>query len=315
MIGTRITHTSPRALLLGLMLALALAGSRSTPAWAQIEDELDLDDAGLGGEVPAGAAEDPKDPPQWDAPSEEEVEAKKSQPKRTGYPIEQVLRPIMLDPGMAEISSETPLYFSPVRAAERLRVRYGINDRVEFGLRYTMGAVIEDGFTAGKAVAVDTQVHVFDWLAVQVSLPILLDPFAMGVGLGAPMKFGVHDKVALFFGRDLLSFRVSGFVPVIEDPLVNEELSRQRDANTILPRGDVRMLGGVIYQIDPDLALTAEIGVIAKDFGISNSGVPLSASLLYSTSKNVDLGGRLGFDDLDQGADTFGITLLAAFRL
>lgn len=283
------------------LLGLALAIAHGPLAWAQVEG------------VPQGAGETPEAPPEFDAKPPDDPAA--ARPVRTGYPLELALRPLTLDAGMAEVTSDTALYPSPVRATERLRVRYGITDRVEFGLRYTIGTVAEEGFTAGKTVAVDTQVRILDWLSVQLALPVLLDPFAMGVVLGAPMKIDILDKAAVFFGRDLVSVRLDGFVPVIEDPLSTEALVQQRDTNTILPRGDIRLLGGLIYQIEPDLALTAELGVVARDFGLSNAGVPMSITLTFARSAQVDLGARLGFDDLSQDADSFNLAGLAAFRL
>lgn len=146
------------------LLGLALATVPGTRAWAQPDS------------VPQGAGEIPAAPPEFDAKPPEDPAA--ARPARTGYPVELALRPLTLDAGMAEVASDTALYPSPARATERLRVRYGITDRVEFGLRYTIGTVAEDGFTAGKTVAIDTQAQIFDWLSVQLALPVLLDPFA-----------------------------------------------------------------------------------------------------------------------------------------
>ena len=324
-----MTHHCPaRSTTWKLLLALLLVLALPTSARAQYEDdnEEESEDGDAGGimfeednvaparGVPPGAGETPDVPPEFDAePPDSETTPAVTQDE--GYPITLALRPLTLEAGMSELTAEVPLFFSPVRAIGVLRGRYGITDEIELGLRYSPGAVAEEGSIAGRTVAIEGQYRIFHWLAAQLSIPVLLDPVAMGVFLGAPMKLRVLDDIALFFGRDLLSFRIYGFVPEVEDPQLTATRTRERDINTVLPRGDVRLIGGVIYQLEPNLALTGEIGVVAGNFTLRNASVPLRAALAYSVSNMVDLGARLGWNNLDQARESFGAAVFATFRL
>lgn len=320
-------------LLLTLLLVLALPASARAQdeddeeSWTEDgEDEddgqdgdaddltFDEDNVAPARGVPPGAGETPNVPPEFDAVPPES-EAKPAVVREKGYPLALTRRPLTLEAGMSELTGEIPLFFSPVRALGVLRGRYGIDDRIEFGLRYSPGAVAEEGSIAGRTVAIEGQYRIFDWLAAQLSVPVLLDPVAVGVFLGAPMKFRIGDKAALFFGRDLLSFRIHGFVPEVEDPLLTAARADARDINTVLPRGDIRLIGGAIYQLEPNLAFTAELGLVAADFALTDAGVPLRAALVYSTSNKVDLGARLGWTNLDQAGESFGAAVFATFRL
>ncbi|WP_428268236.1 hypothetical protein [Haliangium sp.] len=314
------------ALLCAAGLAFALiptpAAAQDDPDEVSDEDEDEDDDEVMefdavpmdrpSGEVPTGATETPVPPKEFDAPPEI-VEETGPPPPRV-YPVELALRPVALLPGVAEVGLDAPLFVSPAAVTTTLRARYGVIDHLELGLRYGIVAADEDGGVSGKTVGIDITGPITDWVAAQLTVPILLDPFAMGITLGAPLKFHLGRSLGLFFGRDLVSVRVSKFVPSIDDPRVNRGLLAALDTNTTVSRGDLRFIGGIIYQIQPNLAVTADGGVVAPDFRGESAQVPLGGTVTWSPLSALDLAARLGFADLGDG-DTFGLTFGAAARL
>jgi hypothetical protein len=238
--------------------------------------------------------------------------------------MELTLRPLTLDAGMAEVRLELPVFVDAFRARAVLRADYGINDQIQLGLTYGAGGYSSQeevdggtvGFVAGKAASIDFRYRITDWIAGQASLPMLFDPFSMGFTLGAPFKFSFFEgKLALFGGHDLVSFRVLRFVPMAGDPFFNQYEVDQDASGTPRARGELRFLGGVIYQHQPNLAITGEMGVLARNFGITDAGVPLLVTLTHSSTEKMDLGVRIGFDNLDDAKKNFGLTLFAAMRI
>jgi hypothetical protein len=310
-----------------LRLAL-LSLFAAAPALAQPELDDDFDDPLAGDEVeladddlfssydddaPAGAEENP-DAPRRRAGADAELAAAAD---RAAYPLELAARPLALPAGMSEVALDLPVHVDPFVGAGLLRGSYGVDTRIQAGLRYGLGAFDEDGFTAGKTVALDGLYVLRDFVAVQVSIPVLLDPLAAGLTIGAPMKFR-FDGWALTFGRDLLNFKLRRFMPVVENALATDALAELHRVGTILPDRDLRLLGGVIYQLRPNLALTGETGIIVPNFfggdPTQNSGVPLQATLTHSSSNTLDLGARIGFGDLNETA-SFAVSLVAALRI
>ncbi|MEM9489779.1 MAG: hypothetical protein AAGC55_11575 [Myxococcota bacterium] len=315
-----------------LAIAAMCAALPPTAVWAQPDDSDDGSDDGdeevefapdeIGDEfdvgsmkdpAPEGSEENPDAPPEFGERRDDGTRALRR--VRTGYPIEEALRPITLAEGMSEITidvlSNVDAYFSTAL----IEARYGITRQAQLGLGYGPGAVDSDGFTAGKAVSIDVHYLLADWLAVQVELPILLDPFSMGLTLGAPLRFRFGERFALIGGHDLVHIALRRFVPAVGDPLFNEAQVAIDEVDTILDSGELRLLGGAIYQLKPNLALLAELGLLARDFAITDAGVPLLATLTYSVSNKFDLGARIGFRDLGDADETFGATLQLALRI
>ncbi|ACY15881.1 hypothetical protein [Haliangium ochraceum] len=289
------------------------------------DDEDDEDDDGLEfepdrvrrpGEIPTGATENPDDPNALTVERREEPAPPPAPVVREGYPIEQALRPITLDAGMFELAVAAPMYPSPASFITTLQARYGITDPLEVGVRYAFFAADEGGSTVGKGGSLDFVYTITEWIGVQLSTPILFDPFAMGITLGAPMQFRFGDSFALFFGSDLLSFRVAKFVPTVEDPRIDAARAAALELNTIVSAGSLRFVGGAIYQFAPHVALIADTGVVVEDFGRNGEQpqVPLGATLSYSVVDSLDFSGRLGFDDIGDGG-SFRFTGGFALRL
>jgi hypothetical protein len=267
------------------------------------------------GEVPSGASETPG-APEGAVGMEVKVEEPlvKEPVRPPGYPVELALRPITLEAGMVELSANAPLYASPAAVTAALRARYGVTERVEVGLRYAALGADEGGAATGKGLALDVVVGITDWVAAQLSVPVLFDPFAMGVTLGVPLKFRFGQRFALFFGSDLLSFRVKEFVPTYVDPRVDEARAAVIETGTLVSRGNYRLVGGAIYQLEPHMAIAADFGVASEDFGEENTAVPLGGTFTYSAAPYLDFSARIGFDDIGQGR-TFSLAGGLAVRL
>lgn len=282
-------------------------------------DEVELGDDLVApiddGDSPGGVEENPG------APHAVGMDAnkKKAGPAadaRGPYPLELAARPITLNSGMSEVYLEIPTNFDPFWAAGTLRGSYGVNDKIEISLRYGLGALDQDSeFTEGKAIGVDFVYLLHKNIAVQASVPMLLDPLAFGFTLGAPMKWQPFEKLAFTFGRNLVNIKIKRFVPDVNNAVVDAGLVAQDDTNTTMPDGDIRMLFGLIYQQSPNLAIVGETGFIAPDFGTTDAGYPLTLSLVYASTNKLDLGGRIGFSNLDAATDHFGVAIFCALRL
>lgn len=274
--------------------------------------------------APAGSEENPGAPhTEFTAPpATAHAEAQPVGPQP--YPIEQVLRPLTLPRHMVEVTLTTPNTFNPYVQSEVLGAHVGYDDRLELGLRYGLGTLADGSYYSGKAFALDGQYQIFHFLAAQLSIPMLVDPFSFGVTLGAPLKFTIIDKLALLFGRDLLTFRIDRFAPSIDNAALNQAYADLDATNTALPAGDVTLNFGAIWQQKPNLAFDVHLGIrstINSTSDVSGTGstdrdaIALDAGLTYSTSNKVDVGGRIGFADLNNADRSFGLSLVAALRI
>ena len=324
--------------LTALILATALVAA-AAPAAAQPEDdpmlgdEVELEPEPAPGDeadtstedlfadedpdAPAGSDENPDAPRlPGEKPRGDDGEVKERVTGTEAYPIEVVKRPISLLGTMSEISLDVPVHFDPFLLTGLLEADYGVTDRIQIGLRYGAGALTEDGFEEGKSFDVHAYYLLEEWVAVQLSIPILVDPFAMGVTLGAPLKFRFFDdKLALTFGRDLLSIAIIDFVPEVDNPALTAGLIALEQTGTVLPDGALRFIGGATYQWKPHIALTGEFGLIAQDFSSEDAIYPLQGILTYSSSNKIDLGARAGFSNLDAGTEGLFVAVFAALRI
>jgi hypothetical protein len=256
--------------------------------------------------------------------------------KPTGYPIQEVLRPLTLPQNMSEISIAPHLQVSPFLASDTIHARYGITSKVQIGLSYAyFGAYdrkIADaavsskiGFHSGKTFGIDVTVILQDWLAVRVGVPLYINPVAFGLSIGAPIKFVFADKFAIGGLDDLLLIRLSKFAPSLYQEAYNQVDANNLSTNTQQSNGHLRFSFYGEYQHDDKLALIGRVG-IDTDLGAtsggggagtsSNSGTQtfIKAGVQYSPRKYFDIGGQLGWDDLST-LGTFGPQLFLALRI
>jgi hypothetical protein len=244
--------------------------------------------------------------------------------KPAGYPIEEVLRPITLPQATSEVRIDLRSTFSPGDGGAVLRARYGITRQAQVGLDYVIGGVFKEisaspdaktKFNTGKAIGVEGAYLVTDWMAVHLRVPMYMQPFAIGVVLGAPMKFRFGDKLALFALDDVIDINIHNFVPSLQDERANRAAADLLMSNPVRQNGNVRLTGGAIYQIHPNLAVIGRTGVEFPDFKSQGLHYPLEGILQLSRSNKLDLAARIGFDNLQDASGTFGIQLSAAYRI
>jgi hypothetical protein len=256
--------------------------------------------------------------------------------KPTGYPIQEVLRPITLPQNMSEISIAPHLQVSPFLASDAIHARYGITSKVQLGLSYAyFGAYDRDltdpaasskiGFHSGKTFGIDVTILLQNWLALRVGVPLYINPVAFALAIGAPIKFTFGDKFAVGGLDDLLLIKLSKFAPSLYQEGYNAEAAHNLTTNTQQSNGHLRFSFYGEYQHDDKLALIGRIG-IDTDLGAtsggggagtsSNSGTQtfIKAGLQYSPRKYFDIGGQLGWDDLST-LGTFGPQLFLALRI
>jgi len=251
-------------------------------------------------------------------------------PKRTGYPLEVVARPITLPQNMSEVSLNPHAAVSPFASATALRARYGITPKIQLGLTYMVGGIFDDpstpqsqqAFHPGKAVGLDVTVMLQDWIGVQVGVPIYISPLAVSLTLGAPMKFTFADKFAIGGLDDLLNIRLSRFAPTFYQEQQNATNANDTMINTIKSQGELRVSVFGIYQYQPNLAIIGRTGIQMEDFASGKTdgcnGECLTtfiyAGFNYSPRRYLDLGLSIGFDDLAHGG-SFAPAGFLAFRI
>jgi len=334
-----------------LALALVPCFALSTSAFAQIGDDDPIpvsEDAG-GDEVemgpddappvpfsdegsPTGAEEDPG------APTLDKVLGADVDPAGAASSNGLVARPLTLASGQLQLRyragfgglNEKIAYSyggndELVRFGGVLTAEYGITDVVQLGLHYgtgTLGTVVSDagnedrGYSTGKTVAIEVRYRIEDWVAIQVEVPIHVEPIEAALTIGAPMRFRFGDRLAVFVLEDLLTIAFDDFVPITDDATSNEAAVSALGSNEILPDGDITIKGGVIYQRSPKMALKGTFGIIAPDFSMDDDpGVPLIGELFYSMSERMDLYGSAGIYNLADASSTLHFGGGVSFRL
>ena len=295
-----------------------------------------------------GVNEDPGAPRVIGEEPEKKVEAAPEK-KPSGYPMELAARPINLLAGMAEVSVSMQNMVSvpnsaPLGPAEDigyvgssvLHARYGITRTVQIGFTYVLGAVYDDprtvadklGFHPGKAIGLDVQYLLRDFVGVRFGVPVWIyrpdegGAPAIGLSIGTPIKFRFGKKLAIGGLDDLVAIRITRFAPTFEHEYLNAYRAALDDLNTSAPRGYVRLGGYAIYQQSPKLALIGRLGLTFEDFVSTKtqsdrgggSATHLRAGIEYAINKRIDLGASAGFEDLS-ALGTFGLTALFAFRI
>ena len=319
--------TRLRAALLAATLMVPAIASAQDPEPAEGEggQEVELEEDPPPEDM-EGTAENP-DAPRLVGDDETVTEAATTPaPKRTGYPIEEVLRPITLPAVTSEVGLDVRSTFDPVDLETALRARYGITRQWQVGLRYLIGGYYDDdpimddaaAFNTGKAFGVDVTYLVYDWLAAHVTLPFYVDPFAMGITIGAPMKFrfgGEDDGWAIVALDDFLDIRIVEFVPSLVSERTNELFVDAVDTGTTTAKGNLHLRAGVIKQFSPQMAIKGNIVQTFQDFGDNDNPTGIEAAIQYSPTKDLDVLGRLGIDALDQASSTTGLIVAAAYRI
>jgi hypothetical protein len=249
---------------------------------------------------------------------------------RSGYPIEEIARPITLPQNLSEVSIAPHATVSPFASAIALRARYGITPKVQLGLTYMLGGIFDDpstvaskqAFHPGKAVGLDVTVMLQDWVGVRLGVPLYISPLAVSIALGAPLKFTFGDKFALGGLDDLLNIRISRFAPTFYQELQNATNANDNVTNTIKSKGELRVSGYGVYQSAPDLAIIARTGIQMENFASGKTDgcaaecltTFIYAGFQYSPRKYLDLGASIGFDDLAHGG-SFAPAGFLAFRI
>jgi len=240
-------------------------------------------------------------------------------PKPSGYPVELSQRPITLPANMAEVAIGPHLVAKPYASTDALRARYGITPKIQLGLTYLMyGAYRENavdtmstsdklGFHPGKAGGLDVTVLIQNWVGVRVGLPMYLDPFAMGLAVGAPLKFKFGDKLAIGGMDDLLTFALpvgAEFAPSLYHEFINAERANRDINNTAQSAGLLRFSAYANYQQKPNLAIIGRAALQFEDFSarLTNAGggsaTSIHGGVSFTPKKFLDVGATLGFDDL-----------------
>lgn len=275
---------------------------------------------------PTGVNENP-DAAKPDAPNEIDANANTAPPKpkitRKDFPIEETLRPITLPALMSEAGLDVRNYIKPYDGNTTLRGRFGITRQIQIGLTYNIGGFFDDAdmastktkFNTGKSIGLDVTYAVTNFLAVRVTLPFYLSPFAMGATIGVPLKFHIGDRFAFGGGTDFISFKIHNFVPSLVDERMNDANAAFVDSGTKTADGALFFTGFAEWQWKPNLVVGGDFGLLYPDFSDADTPFSLRALVQYSTSNKLDFGGALGFGDIANWRDTVLLNLYAQLRI
>lgn len=290
-----------------------------------------------------GTDENPDAPKNAVGTDENKVAVVATRPMKKGeYPIEEALRPLTLPQNMAEVSISPHAQIGdggayPYAGGDALRARFGITNEIQLGFTYVFAGIYPNpadtsssgysyGFHGGKALGLDVTVQIQKWLGVKVGVPVYLDPVAVSIAAGAPIKFHFGDKYAIGGLDDLLNIKVKRFAPSFYQEYENALAAYTLQAGTIQSPGTVRISAYGIYQSSPKLAVIARAGV---DIGLSSDSTNtaggamgfaggtatfLRGGVQYSPRKFIDVGGSVGFDDLGH-VGSFGPAGFLALRI
>lgn len=335
---------------LGLALpsaAFAQKGTPIKPDGVPDKGEAEAEDPDAGGEGGAEVEMEEEAPPEDmegiaenpDAPrlddGDKGVEQHLPPAKRTGYPIEQVQRPLTLPAVTSEVGLDADFVAdngSSVDLELGLRAKYAINRQWQLGLRYLIGGVYEDAtamstkFNTGKAFGLDVTFLAQDFVAAHLTVPVYVDPVAVGLTLGAPMKFRfANDKLAIVALDDLLDIRLARFIPSLTSEALNEAQVSSDMTGTVQTKALIHIRAGVEVQMQKNLAIG---GGFVQTFPAGGGGggsfpgtdvVTTTTTTLegfgqFSPSPKFDLWGRIGWGSLSD-LGSFGLTFGAQFRI
>lgn len=243
---------------------------------------------------------------------------------KTEYPIAVTDRPLTLPRNMGEIALDAPFFIFNGGDAKAftqiLHAGFGVTNRYELGLTYAVGLELIDPqskFEAGKAFSIDGKwTAIPDWLAVQASLGFQVsDPFAMSLGLGAPFRLRVGEKVRIVGLYDMLRVKLVKY-PV--DPLRPAEniAASQGLAVSVDPaEANLALNFAAQYQHKPNLMFYFSFDNYFPDLKVDDHPVSTFLGLVWSKSARFDLGARVGALRLDEAADSLSVAVSLAFRL
>ncbi len=276
------------------------------------DDEYDFSSDESGGLI--GGDENPDQAPAYAFADRTKEKTKEKVEAPTGYPLRTIDRPINLPGGMSELFVAADVNVDPFAIGGQIEGKYGITDEVQIGLAYGLGTFSDSKFSTGKAVALEGQYLFTDYIAGQLAIPVYLDPLAVGLVLGAPMKFTFFDSFSLVLGRDLLGFRLHQFLPSVGDARLNDKDVANLDDGTIIPLWTAKASLTAIYQHSEDLSLDAEFGQQFDDSERAKTTL-LNVGVLYAKSQKFDLGARLGASDLAFFTETLTFRLFLNVRI
>src|SRR5262249_6087095 len=182
------------------------------------------------------------------------------------YPTQLVLRPVTLADGQAEIGLALTYLNNDGDGLlwPTLRGAFGITRDVELGATWAAflarfsPAPAEKGIETGKAFSIDGGITIVpDWFAARVRLAFYADPdvFGFGLVLGAPFRWRILPRLALFVGQDLLYIKLAKLAVDPADPSRNlaEVANIARQEPTAAHR--INLACGAIFQATDALAL------------------------------------------------------------
>ncbi len=292
------------------------------PVPAATEDTQELSDEGIADEPDdvefssdSGIDDNPEAPNSIFADENKDQSKAKSSAEaaNSGYPSRVIDRPLNLPGGMVQVALDLPVSVDPFAVSGTLTGSYGITSDVEIALQYSPGRYGDD-FAVGRAVALQTQYLVTDFLAAELSIPMYLDPFAIGVVAAAPFRYEFFDKFAIVAGRDFLSVKIHEFLPSIENATSNDALIAARENNQIVPVWAVNLAAGAIYQLDDKLALDAEFGSRFDDTNAAAAWL-MNVGVLYANTNKLDFGARVSAADLAKFTETLSLRVFLNVRI
>ena len=299
------------------MLASVLAAALTGSAFAQEGEEAPAEGTPAEGE---GAAATPAPAEGTAAPagSAATVTMGMGPFTKESYPQEYVNRPLTLVAGMVEARAGigyakltltdpiSGMSTSSDATALRVEAGYGITDQIEAGVSTGLG--IDPDFEWSKDLGLYAMYLALDQdkldVAARVDVPLFFDDCDgcdtfTGFVIGAPVRYMVMDKLAVYAGHGLLPIQTA-------------------DPSAV----DVAINLGVAFQAMPQLALRVDTQPLA--IAVSGDGnettsygdfIPLSVMGLFAVTNKIDAVLSVSFPSLEDAGDLYGIGLGANIRI
>ena len=216
------------------------------------------------------------------------------------YPRRMVDRPLTLYSKMFEVEADFRVRPTPTLLQGHLQARYGLFNNLELGLGYAAGKLGFSGFELGKTFTPRMRTQLSKKMALDLALPIALQPFGMGATLGLPYRVRLGNASVLQLFDRFFSFRF------------HSRVADERWANEVETSTGVFRLGlRYEQQISDGIALIFRTGPGAPVYRFSSMNLPVDFQAVYTLSSGVDLGLGAGVIDafVSRAVYVFGLRI------
>jgi len=219
------------------------------------------------------------------------------------YPQRIVDRPLTLYPGMLQVDLWTRFVDQPAGQAA-VQVSFGALSSIQAGVALSVGAWDDRGLTWGRVVTPQLRFRLADSTALDLSVPVGLDPTGVGLTIGLPSRLSLGAHTQIDVGQRLMSFRL---YQRAMDPYWPDEV----DTASM----EFRFLGNLRHQMSAALFLMTETGFEINAYEFSATEMPIDLQVGYAMRHGFDIGLTGGIQNLFDRRPVYHFGLALAGRI